>query len=79
MPLTPRASHGPRATNSNGYGWSLITDRLTGLPTWSQRVAPLAEQPWRWCPVSARLHSVRVCCGARPGLRGPRPSDFALP
>jgi hypothetical protein len=47
MPLTPRASHGPRATNSDGYGWSLITDRLTGLPTWSQRVAPVAKQPWR--------------------------------
>ena len=47
MPLTPRASHGPRAANSDGYGWSLITDRLTGLPTWLQRVAPVAEQPWR--------------------------------
>jgi len=41
------------------------------MPTWSQRVAPVAEQPWRWCPVSARLRSVRVCCGTRPGLRGP--------
>jgi hypothetical protein len=34
-------------------------------------VAPVAREPWRRCPASARLRSARMYCGTRPELRRP--------